>query len=310
MVTVSWPEWQAITLGVVSMMLALVSLAYMIGIGFHLPKLQAWAKDELYQALASVLLSVLLISFVLTIDTTMQNMYGGDPFDIAIRYIQDVTLALTSFFTSIVSFDVVFQILKSMLLKAMPSQTGFTINPFVGVAPLTQLMSMAMEAILGGMGLMLGMSAFLLFIKTQLPIILPIGLALRAFPWSRPAGGALIAVFIGFYVFFPFLWVFDRQIYLEVSPSTNLLISAMSSSLGSVGTCLLNLIACFSNTSNWGAGTLLTMINSVAYPSIYYMFIFVLLLPMFNLIMVLILINELAKIFGSEIDISGLSGLI
>jgi len=310
MVTVSWPEWQAITLGVVSMMLALVSLAYMIGIGFHLPKLQAWAKDELYQALASVLLSVLLISFVLTIDTTMQNMYGADPFDIAIRYIQEVTLGLGSFFGSVVAFDVLFQILKTMLIKAMPSQTGFTINPFVGVAPLTQMMSMAMEAILGGMGLMLGMSAFLLFIKTQLAIILPIGLALRAFPLSRPAGGALIAVFIGFYVFFPFLWVFNQQIYSDIRPTISPLLSSIGNALSLGNNCNECPMCCTTNTPNWSGNMFMNMISNLTYPTIYYLFIFVLLLPMFNLIMVLILINELAKIFGSEIDISGLSGLI
>jgi hypothetical protein len=167
-----------------------------------------------------------------------------------------------------------------------------------------------MEGLLGGMALLLGMSAFLSFIKTQLSILLPIGIALRAFPFSRPAGGALIAVFLGFYVFFPFLWIFDKQIYSDVSPTISPITSSIANALGLGSNCNECPMCCTTNTPDWGGNMFMNIVSSLTYPSVYYLFIFVLLLPLFDLIMVLILINELAKIFGSEIDISGLSGLI
>jgi hypothetical protein len=316
---VSWADWLSITFAVMSVVLALVSLAYMIGTGFHLPKLQAWAKDELYQALAGGLLTILIVSFVLTLDATMVAIYGQDPFTIAVNYINSLITALGIFFGSVVALDAVFGIFQSLALKAMPSQTGFNINPFTGLSPLTSMLSLAMEAILGGMGLMLGQSAFLSFIKTQLSILLPIGLALRAFPFSRPAGGAMMAVFLGFYVFYPFLWVFNSAIYDEtilqltlIGPLRNVgnAGNQILNALGVGSSCNENPMSCSTNTPDFGGNIMLALINSIAYPTILYLFIFVVFLPMFNLIVVLVLVNELAKIFGGEIDLGGLSGLI
>lgn len=311
-IIVSWQDWMAITLAVVALMSSLVALAYMIGVGFHLPKLQGWAKDEFYQALASVLLAVLLTMLILTIDTAMQDIYGKNPFDIARDYINTMLGELTGYFIWITVFDTFFQIFKSLVINAMPSQTGFSVGLLVGIAPLTTMMSLSMEGVLGGMALMAGMSAFVSFIQYQLSIILPIGIALRAFPFSRAAGGALIAVFLGFYVFFPFLWVFDNYIYLDVkqdmrqSSSENTLMNAQL-----LGTnCQECPMCCSTNTSGWSTDIFMSIISYLFYPIIYYIFIFVLLLPLFNLIIVLVLINELSKIFGSEIDISGLGGLI
>lgn len=316
---VSWADWLSITFAVMSVVLALVSLAYMIGTGFHLPKLQAWAKDELYQALAGGLLTILIVSFVLTLDATMVAIYGQDPFTIAVNYINSIFTALSVFFGSVVALDAVLNIFQSLALKAMPSQTGFTINPFTGLSPLTAMLTLAMEAILGGMGIMLGQSAFLSFIKTQLSILLPIGLALRAFPFSRPAGGAMMAVFLGFYVFYPFLWVFNSAIYDEtilqltlIGPLRNVgnAGNQILNALGVGSSCNENPMSCSTNTPDFGGNIMLALINSIAYPTILYLFIFVVFLPMFNLIVVLVLVNELAKIFGGEIDLGGLGGLI
>ena len=309
---VSWTEWYAITFAVISVVLSLVSLAYMIGIGFHLPKLQAWAKDELYQAIGSALLAILIITFVSIIDSSMVSIYGADPFDMAIDYITAIITSLTLFFTNVVIMDALFGILQSLALKAMPSQTGFNISPFTGLSPLTAMLSLSMEAILGGMGLMLGQISFLLFIKNQLSLLLPIGIALRAFPFSRPAGGAMIAVFLGFYVFYPFLWVFNKAMYDETILPLTIAggIRNLTNAFGVGTSCTENPMLCATNTPDFGGNMILTLINSIAYPVILHLFIFVVFLPLFNLIVVLVLINELAKIFGGEIDIGGLSGLI
>lgn len=309
---VSWAEWYGITFAVISVMFGLVALAYMIGVGFHLPKLQAWAKDELYQAIASGLLAVLLLSFIASIDATMVSIYGADPFGIASNYLTMLTTSMMEFFIAIVEMDTFFGILQSLVFKAMPTQTGFNINPFVGLAPVTSMLSLGMEAVLGGIGLLLGQSSFLSFIKTQFQILLPIGIALRAFPFSRPAGGAIIAVFLGFYIFYPFLWVFNRAIYEEtILPLT--LTGGFRNFMNAVGlgsSCRDDPMSCTTNTPDFSGNMFLSLIKFVAYPIILYLFIFVVFLPMFNLIVVLVLINELAKIFGAEIDLGGLSGLI
>lgn len=306
MAVVVWADWYAITFALISVAMALIALAYMIAMGFHLPKLQAWAKEEFYQALASALIAVLLIMLVSTINTTMTSIYGRDPFGIAFDYMKAMATNLSVWFLAIAGIDFGFALMQSMAFKAMPSQFGFSINPFAGMTTLTSMLSLTMEAILGGMAIMLGQSAFLSFIKTQLSIILPIGIALRSFPVTRYAGGALIAIFLGFYVFYPFLWVFDNAIYNEISIIPPISINAP----GAVAACITNPFACVTTSLDIGLNVILWLINTILYITVYDLFIFVFLMSFFNLATVLVLTDELAKIFGSEIDLGGLSGLI
>lgn len=310
MVTVIWADWYALTFVVISIALALVALAYMAAIGFHLPKLQAWAKEEFYQALASALIAVLLMTFVSTINLITTQLYGRDPFGIAFDYVNAMAASLGTFFLQVAYVDVVYALMQSMVYHMMPSQMGFNIDPFGGMVVLTSMLSFLMEAILTGMSIMLGQGTFLLFIRAQLSIIFPIGIALRSFPFTRPAGGALIAVFFGFYIFYPFLWVFDNAIYNEIS-SVNYInpgFSANAEGLGSA--CTADVVQCTTNTPDIGLNIILSIINTLGYKAIYYLFVFAFIMSLFNLLTVLVLTNELAKVFGSEIDLGGLSGLI
>jgi hypothetical protein len=310
-IIVAWADWYGITFFVISVTMAIVAIAYMFGIGFHLPKLQGWAKEEFFQALASALIAVLLISFSLTIDNSIKSLYGGrDPFKVASDYVTDMVMNLSGYFLSVVYMDVGIALLQSMAFKAMPSQMGFSISPFAGFTVLTALLSLMMEGILGGMGIMIGQGTFLMFIHKQFLILLPVGIALRAFPFSRSAGGALIAVFIGFYIFYPFLWVFDSQVYREISNLNyiNPNLSANAQGLGSA--CAQDTVKCTTNTPDFGSNMILALIKDVGYNAVYYLFVFVFIMSLFNLLTVLVLTNELAKIFGAEIDLGGLSGLI
>lgn len=310
MATVIWGDWYSITFVVISATMALIALAYAVATGFHLPRLQAWVKEEFYQALASALIAVLLIMFVSTITNTMISIYGKDPFGIAFGYILAMTSNLTNYFLQVLEYDVLYALAQSVVFKVMPSQFGFNINPFAGYVTLTSMFSLLMEAILGGMAVMLGQYAFLSFIHTQLSIIVPIGIALRAFPFSRAAGGALIAVFLGFYVFYPFLWAFDSAIYSEVSNPKYINPNFSSNAAGLGAACTADPMKCTTNTPDIGANILLSFIQNLGYAAVYYLFVFAFLLSFFNLATVLVITDELAEVFGSDIDLGGLSGLI
>ncbi len=60
------------------------------------------------------------------------------------------------------------------------------------------------------------------FIYTLFPILLYIGIILRAIPWTRPLGGMLVALFIGYFMLFPVLLMVTlngfNQIQVNVSP--------------------------------------------------------------------------------------------
>jgi hypothetical protein len=311
-IVVDWGAWYEITFVVIAMVMAIISIAYMIGIGFQLPKLQAWAKDELFQALASALIAVLILTFASTLELSMKSIIGTDPFTATTDYINSLIASLAGFFIAVVTTDSVFALLQTMAFNAMPSQMGFTISPFVGLTTLTAMLSLTMEGILGGMSIMLGQLSFVSFIQDKLIVLLPIGVALRSFPWSRSAGGAIVAIFIGFYIFYPFLWTFNSMLYNETIQqlSTAGSVPLLGSAVGGETGCATNVMTCFTNTPNIGLDVILALINYLEYVVVLDLVVFVFMLSLFNLLTVLVLTNELAKILGSEIDLQGLQGLI
>lgn len=94
-------------------------------------------------------------------------------------------------------------LISSFTLKFEPGGMGISVAPFAGFSSLNQLIwvesGIATFMVAGG-----GLVIVLLFVIYYLfPIFLFLGVALRAFPWTRAAGGAFIALFIAFYILFP-----------------------------------------------------------------------------------------------------------
>jgi len=82
---------------------------------------------------------------------------------------------------------------------------------------ISDLLGIVMQFCGMGIGLFWVNKAVLEFIGTQIPILFPIGCVLRAFPWTRGAGAALIALVVGLYVVYPLLvvvgsWMVDRDL--------------------------------------------------------------------------------------------------
>ena len=89
----------------------------------------------------------------------------------------------------------------------MPNQlrSGISFNPFQGDALLIQLLWDEQVIYFSSIFMGMFMVAILFFIYFLFPLFLYVGIVLRSFPWTRPAGGSLIALFISFYIIFPAL---------------------------------------------------------------------------------------------------------
>jgi hypothetical protein len=156
-----------------------------------------------------------------------------------------------------------------------------------------------------------------------LPIMLPVGIVLRTFYFTRKLGGAIIAMAIGGFMILPLTYVFSATLldsYFTNSLATP--ISSTISSINSFSSSVSNLqSSAFSlgstgsaNTINWGLlgvvtsgiGALTSSFNLVLteiWNSIVLTIIQVFFLPIFSIILTVISTKELANIFGSELNL-------
>lgn len=99
---------------------------------------------------------------------------------------------------------------------------GVTASPFSGIS----LTGNIMDQLRAMMSVMIIMTLSVLFslgfIYTLFPLLLYVGIILRAIPWTRPLGGMLVALFIGYFMLFPVLLMVMlsgfNQIQVSVAP--------------------------------------------------------------------------------------------
>ena len=169
-------------------------------------------------------------------------------------------------------------------------------------------------------------AALLKFIAiAAVPAILPVGLILRTFYFTRKLGGTLIAIAIGFFAIFPMTYVLDAQLmYAYSSGSAAADFSAATSAINNAtGTAqsisssafsaskLLSTTSYNTITTNPFSGVL-TLVSgfSGAFSNVVtqfenvvtFLIIQVFILPTFSLILTVISVRELARILGSEIS--------
>jgi hypothetical protein len=156
-----------------------------------------------------------------------------------------------------------------------------------------------------------------------LPILLPLGIVLRTFFFTRKLGGAIIAIAIGGFLILPMTYVLSAT--LMDTYFTNSLSSPISNTVSSISTFLSSVQnlqgSAFSlsttksvKTIDWnlvgaitsGVGTLSSSFNlllATIWNSIVLIIIQVFFLPAFSILLTFISTKELAKIFGSELSL-------
>ncbi|MCL5675163.1 MAG: hypothetical protein M1611_00955 [Candidatus Marsarchaeota archaeon] len=219
----------SIALLIVLMVFTVIALVYGVGVAFRIDKLIRFGRAELLESFANVVIIVVIAFGVGTIlgaasflanlgslnvvapssgfSTGVQGFYTNTCINIFNNVI------ITSLFDMVggLANAVVYEILDDFQLTFVPGGyisyvvPGFEVQPFQGIGPIVSLTFVETSTftafIMTGLGII-----FMLFVIYYLfPVFLYLGIVLRSFPWTRPAGGALIAIFVSFYIFFPAL---------------------------------------------------------------------------------------------------------
>ncbi len=208
---------------------SILSVAYAIGSGFQIDTLTNFAKQEILEGVLNVAILVAIgltaisvypaMNFMVNIAQLGQPNAGaltgltGQPIassvDVYYALCSNIdTNIITSGFTNWLQLIVTLYIanfLQSINILVIPNSYGYAYQPFAGVALLVQLLWDDQTAFFGTMFFGMFMIVLLFVIYYLFPIFLYVGLALRSLPWTRAAGGSLIAMFIAFYIVFPAL---------------------------------------------------------------------------------------------------------
>ncbi len=119
---------------------------------------------------------------------------------------------------------------------------SFSISPFAGLGITQAFIYNEFSALSAFIGVSIGTIILLFVIYFLFPILFFVGVLFRSFPWTRAAGGSLIALFIAFFIIFPSILS-----AFTFSTASNILsnINSLCSSSNGVGSSASN--PCFSS---------------------------------------------------------------
>jgi len=215
-------NWYTPTLLALLISFFIAILMFMLAFGFNMPPLLAWAKNEMYQVLATAVFVGAMFVIISVVDQLFiplfylpsyvgaggQGMGANDAYQTAYLYLHIGRYIIGVLYMTFSGMNIALGMISSSSVSLAPLRVGITIQPGVAMRPLLDALAIALNGQGAALALNQGQIIFLDFIqRTLMPIFLPIGILLRTFPFTRSAGGALIAIAIGFYLVWPLTYV-------------------------------------------------------------------------------------------------------
>lgn len=221
--------WYYLCILATFVVMLLYGLFYGIAHAFSLENIKRSAKSEILQAIATLLMIVVLATFVKEIETsTITNFLGTESFvmcgekkimtediestfDIINCRLVEQAKALSELLESAVEDDkaatYMFFINWNFYMVGAQVWSFAWIKSWYDYVELIRVLIAFTTPALIGVNAMLALTGYIK--ANMLTIYLPVGLILRAFKFTRGIGAFFIAVGIGFYFIFPVLFVLN-----------------------------------------------------------------------------------------------------
>jgi hypothetical protein len=201
---------------------AVIGLGYMAAKLFEVQLLEAWAKIELAELMASITIAVLCVAMIASVDTAAQFIVGeptGNVGDIVrADFLHDevfndgkkayMALAKAYFHTAKVASYAYTAGVSIAILSFSYSEA-----PASGLSALVADMGQGLDSIASFMMLAAAQAAFLKFFTAAAAVLLPVAIFLRSFTLTRKVGGMLLAAVIAASVVYPASFLLSREIY-------------------------------------------------------------------------------------------------
>jgi hypothetical protein len=241
-----WSSWVYVALLAVIISALIVSLAYMTGSFFGNQMLLAWAKNELFQVMASAFIIGTLIGTLTFVQAGLASEIARTGtacagFNCHIRladnYLETVYNDTGVMAESVIRVNTLVSLIRS--IRIIPElfeapYFGITVQPFSGLGILAETLKTTLDTIMKIMMLLKLQQILLSYIEFALfPILLVMGIVLRTFFFTRKLGGLLIAIAIGLYLVYPMFFVIAHTMWLGTMHKDRMASTSFSTNIGS-----------------------------------------------------------------------------
>ncbi len=307
----------ALVVGIIVMMG--VGVIYMLGQFFGSPNLIALAKDEAFQTGLTFLRVVFIMGSLLTANLwysltspTTDRIYAQNPqmIDASMAFARLMVSDMTTHYSMLVMYNtVIHTIYSSTMWIGVTWRTMYSINLGPVLKPIIDVVGTSLQF------LSLGMTEWLLHIITLCMIkkymwsfFIPIGMLLRAFPYTRGAGEALLALAFSLVIFYPFMFLFSYEAHKILMYNLVDAKSAMgnfinhSGILTIFGPALVIMFLMAGVFMPFFLGGALTLAFELIKGAVYYIVIMSVFLPFLNIFITLTSAKEVAKFFNVDVN--------
>jgi hypothetical protein len=325
-----------IAVGLVSIMIAVSGIILGLGIATDDKKLKDIGRSELVQAIVNgVIVGTLFFIFSdygiianisnFLVKSSSSIVCSGTANNYAICFAQQFLVGLSPITVNNAQYPTLFMSVTGLLapitmlygtLAFISSLSFNAVVVSISLASLFKPILTQLNYMITALSMSLlsleAQSILLRFIDlTALPVLLPIGMVLRSFYFTRRLGGTILAVTIAFFAVLPLTYLLNAQLVAEYASNSNQSINGLVLNSTSVKSNLINDIQ-NSGINALSVSSISSSIESLlasAYGVLNKIFDYVALviveaffLPIFSIMLTIVSARELARIFGSEVS--------
>jgi len=299
-----------------------IGIIYIVGQFLSSPQLIVLAKEELFQCGLTVLRVFFLIGSLVaattfygfqaagSTDPIYSNPENHDMVDAAMAFARQMVSEISNNYSMLLIYNMVMHTIYSATMwigvtwRAMYS---FNLGPVL--KPLIDILGSALQF------LSLGLSEWLLHVVTLCLIkkwmwglFIPVGMLLRALPYTRNAGEALLALCYALAIFYPLMFLISYEVHKmmvtnvadpQQAVSAFLNKSGILSVFGSVLIAMFLMAGVFMPFFMGGA---LNMAFELIRGAVYYIVIMSIFLPFLNIFVTLTAAKETADFFRTDVN--------
>jgi hypothetical protein len=291
---------------VVSFSIILSGILIGLGKTLNSKKLEHFGTEELIQSVINAALVGAYTAILAAATEISKSIVTGSVCNTgdAIENLQCIYSGLSvdifALLTKVISLNQIVSYYQTLTLDF----AAFSIQPMAGLSSITSILTgqvLTLQALLTFAQLQVQLLGF--FAPQLLTFFLPVGLIFRSFFSTRKLGGFLIALSIGAYLFYPaFILIFPVPVLNEtVTNLTNLTNKSLYTTMPILD--MNDNYAIAGKLDNMTTGDFtgdLTLATQQISNSISALSMFVLIAPLFSLIITIIFIKEVTDIFGGE----------
>ena len=211
--------WQLLAGAAIITSLCAIVVIYMFGEGFGIQEVKFLAKEEIYQLIITTIMVIGFIGFMQGADEISKGFSDGKATNLQMLADQKINASFQSLVSTTENIrdrarEIALESSKNSYCNIMGS--GMTMNGCGAYRVLLPPISLASMTLTMGLGEIHALRMLMLMgTKYAFTLLLPFGIFLRTFKFTRGAGGLFIAMAVALYFILPFTVIFFQYMFEE-----------------------------------------------------------------------------------------------